>query len=524
MQWELPLSLFYSVTIMCSFFRPFRSYAPWCNTCKTIRKEYERAARLAWDLKLPVSLARLNVDKAESVEFAKDTMGIVNLPTFVLFKGSVEEVNEFPVLTTAEAFVAGLGKMIGSELDLTPAKVFSDEGPIDVASWIFWRGTSDGKLQTTLMYYSPPQEDLTPEAAKHSEEAFKAFDAAAKELMRFSNLRFAICRRKDVMEAFDIPLDRASLVLYKEHDEGRVEFTGALTDDGEELKKWVLVEDTPLVTDVWHKNLQAFRKRVPNLILFFISGEQFEHYPTITRVKEGLQEVAFTLLGKGLIKKGEFTIAVADGTKYKSWVSNFGLPTGRFPAVGAEYTPKQRMRAFDDFAVEASLLDHPLDRLEAALAQLGDKAADMLATSQQKDEPVEATVPLESESEQTSEQQKEADAAYQLKELQFETKLYGLSPEAQKAREATKKEAAGGAEAVAVGVDGSVTETSATPDAAASPTEAASASPMPAKFEHAQSQQGDKIPWVKVPVQTLVEKFEGYFHFLKQEQENSLPL
>lgn len=423
------------------------SYAPWCGVCKGIKKEYERAAQLARKLGLPVVFARL--DANAHVQFAKEEFGVERLPTFVLFRGHGASSEEFPMLTTAEAYVAGMAKLVGSPLDLTPAKVF-DEDPLDVASWIFWRGTSDGKLQTTLLFYDPPREGMSVEAAAAADAAFATFDAVAKDLMRFSNLRFAICRKPDVLAEFEIPTDRHSLVLYKEHDEGRSLYEGPA--DAAALRAWVLAQDTPLVTDVWHRTLQGFRKRVRTLALLFVREAQFEHYATLQRLKEGLQQVAYALEARGLVRRGEFTIGIADGQKYKEWVKAYGLKTDRLPAIGVEFTPAQKLTALPDFAEEASggLPEGP-EYAGYTLAPLAPRAERLAAAA--------AATPSEIAANATA-SAAPADAA------------------------------------AAVSADGSVAS--------------ATTSPVAGEAPHTAPAQ-EKLAWVRVPVDALVARFEEYF-------------
>jgi thiol-disulfide isomerase/thioredoxin len=316
------------------------SFAPWCGKCKTIRKEYERAAQLVHDLGINARIARL--DANAHAEFAV-RYEVENVPTFYLFRNHSEYREAFPMLTTAEAFAAGLDKMLGGGLDITPAKVFH-EGALDIAQWLFWRGTDDGKVVTTLVLYNPIAG--RPESAG----AVAAFDATAKELMRFSNLRFGIVNDLEPIQEFELNTEHPTIVLYKDHDEGRVEYDGVLT--GEALAEWMLRQDIPLVTDVWHRTLQMHRKRVPTLGLFYLTEKQFEHHPTLTRVTEGLQQVAFELEQKGYFSRGEFTIGIANGEKYSPWMRHFGLE--RFPSLSIENTTSTQEFTVPDFSEEAS--------------------------------------------------------------------------------------------------------------------------------------------------------------------------
>lgn len=150
------------------------------------------------------------------------------------------------------------------------------------------------QLLTTTVLYSPP--GLTGAAADAARALDAAFTGAAKELLRFSNLRFAEVASPAAMDAFEVPTDAARVVVYKEHDEGRAEYAGAL--DAAALREFVLRHDVPLVTTVWHRNLQPFRRRVGSLALFFATERQVEHPPTLARLRAKLNDVTYALEAK----------------------------------------------------------------------------------------------------------------------------------------------------------------------------------------------------------------------------------
>ena len=328
--------------------------ANWCSSCKVLGPEFARAAALARSLGVPAALA--SIDVGALAEWARDELRVERLPAFTLYRARGGETYEFPALTTGEAVVAGLARMLDHALqpELTPARVWegAEATPLAIAEWLFWRGTSDGKLLTTLVYYEPPA--LAGEAAAAAAAAYAAFDGAARGLLQFSNLRFAVVRSPAALAEFELPTDAASLVLYTEHDEGRALHAGA-PRSVDALRAWVLQRDTPLVTDVWHKTLQAMRRRVRTFALFFLEAEQFEHYPTLSRVKAGLRAAVGRLVDEGLVRRGEFTLAVTDGSKYKSWRGELGLPEGgALPAMGVEHVASGARMPLPDFAAAAS--------------------------------------------------------------------------------------------------------------------------------------------------------------------------
>lgn len=357
-----------------------RSWAPWCSTCKAIRSEYERAADLAAKFSLPVKLGRFDANKHG--RYARDTLGLNQMPTFYLFRHANVEPEEghdvtpenftaaafvrrddFPTFTTGEAYAAGLAAMLGlRELDIDPAKVF-DLGTeaFEVASWLFWRGTGDGKIPTTVVLYHD-KETPSPDAAADA-ALLAAFRAASRNLMRFSNLRFAVVHEPTVMDEFEVPRAGVHIRLYKEHDEGSTDYsprawpgyladrdpdaTGDLTVD---LQRFILVQDVPLVTDIWHRTLQSWRRRVRHLALFFVKTAHAEDEATMTRLLDGLKSAVFDLEAEGLLQRGNFTIGVADGEKYAAWMTHFGLHKEIHPSIGMEDTLTKKEYALPPIA------------------------------------------------------------------------------------------------------------------------------------------------------------------------------
>ena len=73
--------------------------------CKTIRKEYQRAAEIAVNTSLPVIIAR--IDGSKFKEEISDRYEVTTLPAFILFRGG-GSYESFPLLTTGEGYIAGV--------------------------------------------------------------------------------------------------------------------------------------------------------------------------------------------------------------------------------------------------------------------------------------------------------------------------------------------------------------------------------------------------------------------------------
>lgn len=313
--------------------------------CKMVGPEYERAALLAANASLPFKVAQLNADKYTEVA---DSLRVSKFPTVFLYRNGVPE--RFPVLSVGEAYVAGAARMLElpSAEALSPVRTFPTGVDVqDVAGWLFWRGGVDGAIATTVMLYLPPGAEGATLSA--------AVVEASKSLFQDPNIRFGTVSDPAVLEAFEVSMTAPTLVLYKEHDEGRVEYTGAA--EAADIAAWARKHMVPLVTVVTHKNLPAYRAKVKHLGLFFVDAPAVEHKPTLERLQASLLAAVQSLEEIGAVKRGEFTIAVVDGKKYGEWMAHYGLPAGRFPALAVEETGAEAYFSHPDFAEEAAC--HP---------------------------------------------------------------------------------------------------------------------------------------------------------------------
>ena len=289
--------------------------------------EYNRAAGiLAATPDVAAVVAIGSVNSVTEKDLA-ERLGVDTFPTFFLYRNGEPEA--FPSLATGEAYVAGLARMLdipGADT-LSPAKdVAPGTSGADLAKWLFWRGADMGKLATTLTLYSPPESPASPELTA-------AFDAAANELFRDPNLRFLRVRSVEAMTDLEMPIEPL-LSLYKDHDEGRVDYTGELT--GAAVVEWVKREAVPLVTLITHRNLQRYRKVVKKLALLYVEPAQTEHAHTLRSIIDSAHKVVYALEAAGLISRGSFTLGIVDGEKYKSWRAQYGVEDSRLPALTLE--------------------------------------------------------------------------------------------------------------------------------------------------------------------------------------------
>ena len=370
------------------------SFAPWCGVCKAIGPEFARAAGLAATALPSVAFGAVNSDTSPELT---EALGVTTFPRFILYRSG--EAEPFPMVATGEAFVAGVARVLGmpGADALSPAKVFEEDGSGagSLATWLFWRGREGGRLESTLVLYAPPVEGCTGSAATDSAAAEAAggadsgtcanpaagggaeaaaryeaaFNAAAGELMKDATLRFAIVRSVSAMSEFEVPLTAPSLVFYKDHDEGRAEYSGAITPEA--ITQWVRTQNVPLVTFVTHKTLTRVRAEARTLALLFLEESQTDHLPTLTRAMEALREAVYALEAEGLVTRGEFTLGVTNGGKYASWMEHYGMRAGLLPALGAEVVEGERRYTMGGEVGAAWALEAVCG--EAAVADVGVK-------------------------------------------------------------------------------------------------------------------------------------------------------
>jgi hypothetical protein len=315
-----------------------------------VAPEFSHAAWLAHNLSLPVRLAHVDVDKERDLA---ERYGVTSFPTFFLFR-NFGQAESFPMLTTGEAYIAGLSNLLELGAEIAPSKVFGPGSTsADLAKWLFWRGANEGKIANTLVLYEPSAEAIVdPERRAEAAVLTRTFDLASRDLLRNPNFRFAIVRSPSAFEDFELDPSRVSVVFYKDHDEGRVEFTAAeaaktagssssspsaALADPAVLVKWVEAHAVPLATLITHRNLRRYRKTVSHLALFFVSEAQSEHPGTVSRLVSALFNVASSLERRGLVKRGNFTLGLTNGQKYGSWLAHYGLPADvTLPVATAE--------------------------------------------------------------------------------------------------------------------------------------------------------------------------------------------
>lgn len=303
----------------------------WCGVCKFIEPEYKRFVDIAAEADLPLVVARVNCNDEQELE---ERFQVSMFPTFKLFKQALP--NAFPWSATAEAMLFHASKIF-ERPQRSPARVFDDQS--DLFRWLFWRGTKDGRFESSLVLYMPPG------ARTSSSELEGAFDDVAAELLDARLVRFAKVVDEEIMSTFNLSTAEPTLVLYKDFDEGRNIFEGVPRP--EEIKEFINTWNTPLVTFIDHKNLLKHKQRDNVLGHIFISADDYENRNITAPLQRQLFQELVKVEKELLLKRGEFTIGITNGNKYVQWMKEFDLERDRFPSAGINRLPSGELYVFN---------------------------------------------------------------------------------------------------------------------------------------------------------------------------------
>lgn len=329
-------------------------HAGWCLVCKNISPEFAKAAKMATELNIPVKFGALDASHDEAFTRALE---VSELPAFLFYRNGAVEL--FPSLTLAETFVAALARITETEGadEILPIKAYGPEtDPLEFTRWIFWRGTPEGKLSTTLVLFSPPVETCstkeeesecssdTEDKIKKLQEYNRVYAEAAKLIMVNPQIRIVTVNNAEIIKNFyedDEDVTEPSIVLYKDHDEGKTVYGGEL--DAEAIKTWAFKQLVPMVATITHKNLQLYRRNVEKLALIYIDESMLENFVLVRNTIETLRLMAYKLEEDGVVERGKFTIGLTNGEKYQSWVQFMQLPTDVLPVMGGEFITEEKI-------------------------------------------------------------------------------------------------------------------------------------------------------------------------------------
>lgn len=318
-------------------------YAPWCGVCRKLEPEYEDAAALATEYPLLANVRFARVDAVKFREFADDE-GVTSYPTIFVRRAGFAD--RFPLRHSSPSIVSTLHTHLGYEA--TPCVKNLKQSAEEISTWLFWRGTDLGRMDSTAVLFIP----TALRDAPRTQAVDAAFTAASSLVV--DDVRFARVADNDaVLTAFKLPLDQLTLVLYKDFDEGRTALDIPALFEGEpdaaataeRLANWVRRWNVPLVAQGTHLTLQNLRRYNQTLVHYFIQEQALNEPRVLARIQKKLTAIGLEFEARGLTKRGDLTFLVTNGHQYHGWMSHFQLADNQFPALGIDDQVRHRVFA-----------------------------------------------------------------------------------------------------------------------------------------------------------------------------------
>lgn len=288
----------------------------------------------------------------EEEEVLQERYDVSVYPTFKLFRdGMLEEIGGGAPLT-GEGVIAGLRQYLG-----LPTSSFARElsSLSEARDWLFNRGRSDLSMRSAVMGFFPP--------GVEDEASLAAFENAAAALS--SALRFGRVTQTETIETFHLPLDKVSLVLYKDYDEGKEVYAGELT--GEALAAWATVRNKPLATRMDVHNIRSLQRDVPVIVHVFTNERGYEEMRSYNTYLEAMRTVGRSLEAAGLTHRGNIVFTLVNAEKRPQWMEAFGLPPTNLPAVALADNKNDALYALTAVPVAGTLpTDEDVPELDVA--------------------------------------------------------------------------------------------------------------------------------------------------------------
>ncbi|CAH8617244.1 unnamed protein product [Schistosoma rodhaini] len=233
-------------------------YAPWCGHCKALAPEYSAAAKKLKEKGSLIKLAKVDATVEEELAFKH---GVKGYPTLKFFRN--EQPIDFGGERDSDAIVNWCLRKSKPSVEyidsIDSCKQFIDKANIAILGFI--------KDTDSL--------DLAD------------FEKVADEL---DDADFAIANSSEILTEYGIT-QTPKIVLFKNFDENRVEYTGKTL---EHLKHFIQVESVPLVSEFSQKTAGVvFGSPIQKHIVFFLS-KSTDHSDLV----EKLTEVARQFKGK----------------------------------------------------------------------------------------------------------------------------------------------------------------------------------------------------------------------------------
>ncbi|KAK4611693.1 Disulfide-isomerase [Fulvia fulva] len=269
-------------------------FAPWCGHCKALAPEYEEAATTLKEK----SIALAKIDCTEQQDLCQE-YGVEGYPTLKIFRGE-KNISPYSGARKADAIVSYMTKQSLPAVSLLTTQAALDEfKTADKVVLVAYIGKDDKTSNTT-------------------------FTEIAEEL-RDSYL-FAATSDADLAKAEGVKAP--AIVLYKQFDEGKNEFTEKF--DKEAITEFAKVAATPLIGEVGPETYAGYM--ASGLPLAYIFAETAEERESLAKDLKPLAEEY----------KGKVSFATIDASAFGQHAGNLNLEVGKWPAFAIQDTAKNQ--------------------------------------------------------------------------------------------------------------------------------------------------------------------------------------
>jgi len=264
-------------------------YAPWCGHCKTLAPEYAKAASILANNESPVKLAKVDATVEKTLGEKFEVRGF---PTLKFFKKG--KATEYTGGRTSDTIVAWVEKKSGPPVktleSVEDAKAFIESNDIAVIGFF---------------------KDVKSVDAK-------AFIDAAGSI---DDYPFGFSSEAAVLEEYKV--DTTGIVLFKNFDEGRNDFTGEVTEEA--IVSFVSGNAVPLVADFNQETAQkVFSGEVKSIMLLFVSASAEDYSAKV--------EIA-RAIAKDFKGEMRFITVNIDEEEHKRILDFFGVEMSELPSM-----------------------------------------------------------------------------------------------------------------------------------------------------------------------------------------------
>ncbi|KRX00097.1 Thioredoxin-like fold [Pseudocohnilembus persalinus] len=264
-------------------------YAPWCGHCKKLAPEYSKAAAQLKSSDKPVPLAKCDATVHKKASAPYDVKGF---PTLKFFNNG--QPMEYNGGRTASDIVNWVSKRTGDV-----SKLIQNQSELDQLK-------SGNKL--ALVFFTESVEG-------QNWESFK------QVAMKYDNIAFGHSTDASLAQANDAKLNQ--LVLFKQFDEGRNDFTGEF--NAEAITQFVDGNKLATVMEFDDSAIEAiFQKQMPTLFLFQNDNEES------SKARQIFDAAAKELKGTGEVI---FSYLTPSSQHWQRLADYIGVNTAKVPAL-----------------------------------------------------------------------------------------------------------------------------------------------------------------------------------------------